>query len=191
MSFMDEVSGGGSAKLLKFDGKAGNYVVRGSDANFNNQEFVADIYAAKGGYIKFGEKGQAPERQLGSIFPKDEAPLRSSLGNTDKGEWPPGRFGDEPEDPWTQVIELPLRHKDSGDAFLFTASSKTSLGAAKDFLGSCRRLPEGFEPIVRLGVSSFKSRYGLVKKPQLIVTGKMEIEGGDNGHPFDDEIPFA
>jgi hypothetical protein len=28
---------------VKFDGRAGNYVVRGSDANFNNQEFVADI----------------------------------------------------------------------------------------------------------------------------------------------------
>jgi hypothetical protein len=188
---MDEVSGGGGAKLLKFDGKAGNYVVRGSDANFNNQEFVADIYAAKGGYIKFGAKGEAPERSLGSIFPKDAAPLRSTLGNTNKAEWPPGRFGDEPEDPWTQVIEIPLRHKDCGDAFLFTASSKTSLGAVKDFLGSCRRLPEGFEPIVRLAVGYFKSRYGVVKKPQLIVTGKVPMEGGDDGNPFDDEIPFA
>jgi len=77
MGFMDEVSSGGGAKLLRFDGRAGNYVVRGSDDTFNNQEFVASIYEAKGGYLKFGEKGQAPERHLGSIFPKDEAPLRS------------------------------------------------------------------------------------------------------------------
>jgi hypothetical protein len=68
MSFMDEVSGGGGAKLLKFDGKAGNYVVRGSDANFNNQEFVADIYAAKGGYIKFGEKGARARAPAGKYL---------------------------------------------------------------------------------------------------------------------------
>ena len=59
MPFMDEVSGGGGTKLLKFDGRAGNFVVRGSDANLNSQEFIADVYAARGGYIKFGEKGQA------------------------------------------------------------------------------------------------------------------------------------
>src|SRR5262249_1701187 len=143
MSFMDEVSSGGGAKLLKFDGRAGHYVVRGSDENFNNQLFIADIYAAKGGYIKFGEKGQAPERHLGSVFPKDEAPLRSSLGNTDKSEWPKGKFGDEPEDPWTCVIEIPLTHKELGDQYAFTAQSKTALGAVKDFLSQCRRLPDG------------------------------------------------
>ena len=100
MGFMDEVSSGGGAKLLRFDGRAGNYVVRGSDDTFNNQEFVASIYESKGGYLKFGEKGQAPERHLGSIFPKDEAPLRSSVGNLDKSEWPKAKFGgDEPEDP--------------------------------------------------------------------------------------------
>jgi hypothetical protein len=70
MGFMDEVGGGGGAKLLKFDGKAGNYVVRGSEGSFNNQEFVADVFGAKGGYLKFGGKDQPPERQLGSIFPQ-------------------------------------------------------------------------------------------------------------------------
>jgi hypothetical protein len=90
MGFMDEVAGGGGAKLLKFDGKAGNYVVRGSEGSFNNQEFVADVFGAKGSYLKFGGKDQPPERQLGSIFPKDEAPLRSALGNLDKSDGRPG-----------------------------------------------------------------------------------------------------
>ena len=123
MGFMDEVAGGGN-KLLRFDGRAGNYVVRGSEDTLNNQEFIADIYAAKGGYLKFGGEGQAPERHLGSIFPKDEAPLRASLGNTDKGEWVKGKFGDEPEDPWTSVIEIPMRHKESGESYTFTAQFK-------------------------------------------------------------------
>ena len=68
MPFMDEVSGGGGTKLLKFDGRAGNFVVRGSDANLNNQEFIAEVYAARGGYMKFGEKGQAPERHTGKCL---------------------------------------------------------------------------------------------------------------------------
>ena len=33
MGFMDEVSSGGGTKLLKFDGKAGSYVVRGSECD--------------------------------------------------------------------------------------------------------------------------------------------------------------
>jgi hypothetical protein len=190
MPFLDEVSSGGGAKLLKFDGRAGNYVVRGSDDTLNNQEFVADIYAARGGYLKFGAKGQPPERQLGSVYPKDEAPARSSLGNLDKSEWVAGKFSEEPEDPWTQVIEIPLRHRESGEAFVFTAASKTSLAAAKDLLGLCRRLPEGFEPVVRLAIGSFKGKYGVVKKPTLPIIGKVAIEGGDEQNPLDDEVPF-
>jgi hypothetical protein len=191
VGFMDEVSGGGGTKLLKFDGRAGNYVVRGSDTSLNNQEFIADIFSAKGGYLKFGEKGQPPERHLGSVFPKDEAPLRSALGNLDKAEWPASRFGgEEPEDPWTQVIEIPLRHKETGEGFVFTAQSRMSLAAAKDFLAQCRRLPDAFEPIVRLCVGGFTGRFGVVKKPVLSIVGKTPIEESSEALPFDDDVPF-
>jgi hypothetical protein len=190
MGFMEEVFSGGDTKLLKFDGRAGNYVARGSDETFNGQEFVADIYAAKGGYIRFGGKGQAPDRHLGLIFPKDEAPLRSSLGDIVKSEWPKGKFGDEPEDPWTQVIEIPLRHKESGELYLFTAQSRTSLSAAKDFLGHCRRLPENVNPLIRLGVGSYKGKFGTVKKPTITIIGRIAIETGEETDSFSDGIPF-
>jgi hypothetical protein len=51
MGFLDSVSGGGQ-KRAGFDGKAGNHVVRGSDEVLNNQEMVADIYGARGGYAR-------------------------------------------------------------------------------------------------------------------------------------------
>jgi len=86
MGFIDEAAGGGGPPILKFN-KEACYAKSGSDESFNDQEFVADVRAARGGYIKFGEKGQAPEKHLGPIFPNDDAPLRSSLGNTDKSEW--------------------------------------------------------------------------------------------------------
>jgi hypothetical protein len=188
---MDEVSGGGGAKLLKFDGKAGNYVVRGSDTALNNQEFVADIYAAQGGYIKFNGKGEPPQRRLGPLFPKDEAPLRGTLGDTDKSQWPPGKFkGGESEDPWTAVIEIPTTHRETGEPYLLTAQTRSSLTAMKDLLAQCRRLPEGHNPIIRLAVGSYKGKFGTVKKPILTIIGKSPIEGGPDEGPFDDEIPF-
>src|SRR5262249_1283019 len=115
MGFMDEVASGGGAKLLKFDGRAGNYVVRGSDENYNGQEFIADVFSATGGFLKFKGKGETPERKMGLIFPKDLAPSRASLGDLDKSQWSKGKFSDdEPEDPWQAAIEIPLRHKESG-----------------------------------------------------------------------------
>jgi hypothetical protein len=48
-------------------------------------------------------------------------------------------------------------------------------------------LPEGYEPIVKLCVGSFKGNYGVIKKPILSVIGKAATEG--NGEP-DDEVPF-
>jgi hypothetical protein len=133
----------------------------------------------------------APERHLGSIFPKDEAPLRSTLGHVDKSQWPKAKFGgDEPEDPWTQCIEIPMTAKDSGEAYIFTAQSKTALAAAKDFLGHCRRLPDGHEPVVRLCVSSYKGKFGMVKKPPLSIVGKVPLGENNDANPFNDEIPF-
>ena len=106
MGFMDETSTTGRQPILKWT-KEAKCLQRGSDEPLNDQEFIADVRGARGGYLKFGEKDQPPERHMGSIFPKDEAPLRSSLGNTDKSEWAKGRFSDEPEDPWTATIRNP------------------------------------------------------------------------------------
>jgi hypothetical protein len=61
MGFIDEAAGGGGPPILKFN-KEAKYAKSGSDESFNDQEFVADVLAARGGYIKFGEKGQAPEK---------------------------------------------------------------------------------------------------------------------------------
>jgi hypothetical protein len=190
MGFLDEVSGGGQ-KLAGFDGKAGNHVVRGSDEVLNNQEMIADIYGARGGYLLFNGKGVPPERQLGPIYPKDEAPDRSTLGKLDKSEWAPGKFSDgEPEDPWRPTIELPIRHRTTGEEYIYTAQSRGSLAAVKDLLAQCRRLQEGHNPIVRLAVGSYKGKFGTVKKPVLTIVGKSPIDGGPDEGPFNDEIPF-
>ena len=158
----------------------------------NDQEFVAKIRGARAGYIKFNGNNQ-PERRLGAIFPKDEAPPRSSLGDSDKNKWPRAKFDDGPEDPWTAVIEIPLQHRETGEELLFCAQSKTSIGAAMDFLSQARRVPDGYDPVIRLGVGSFKSRFGPMKKPVLSIVGKVPSGGAVNGKdepPFNDSLGF-
>ena len=59
MGFIDEAAGGGGPPIMKFN-KEARYAKSGSDESFNDQEFVADLHAPRGRYIKFGEKGQAP-----------------------------------------------------------------------------------------------------------------------------------
>ena len=102
-----------------------------------------------------------------------------------------GQVHDEPEDPWTAVIEIPLKHKETGEEFLFCAQSKTSLGAARDFLAQARRVPQGFNPVIRLGVGSFKSKFGQIKKPVLSIVGKVPGNGAvKDDPPFDDALEF-
>jgi hypothetical protein len=185
MGFTDEVGIGAGKPILKFN-KEASYVRRGSEEAMNDQEFVAKIREARAGYIKFNENGQ-PERRLGAIFVRDEAPPRSSLGDTDKSKWPRGKFSDGPEDPWTAVVEIPLQHRETGEEYLFAAQSKTSIGAAMDFLAQAKRVPEGFDPVIRLGVGSFKSRFGQIKKPVLSIVGKVPTNGEP---PFNDNLGF-
>jgi hypothetical protein len=90
MGFMDETSSTGGPPILKWT-KEAKYLKRGSDEPLNDQEFIADVRGARGGYLMFNGADQPPERHMGSIFPKDGAPLRSTLGNTDKTQWGKGR----------------------------------------------------------------------------------------------------
>jgi hypothetical protein len=191
MSFADEVGMSSGKPILKFN-KEARYVKRGSEEAMNDQEFVAKIREARAGYIKFNGN-EEPVRRLGAIFPKDEAPSRSSLGDTDKSVWLKGKFSPEPEDPWTAVVEIPLQHRETGEEYLFAAQSKTSIGAAMDFLSQAKRVPEGFDPVIRLGVGSFKSRFGPMKKPVLSIVGKVPSgapAGSGTDKPFNDALNF-
>ena len=91
------------------------------------------------------------------------------------------------------MIEIPLQHRETGEELLFCAQSKTSIGAAMDFLAQARRVPGGFDPVIRLGVGSFKSKFGPIKKPVLSIVGKAPSGGavdGKNEPPFSDSLEF-
>ena len=169
--------------------RAGGPVLKhGSDLEFNDECFVLNSAGAVAGYLKFKGKGEPPERHTGPIYPRDEAPERASLGDTDQSEWPIGRFSNEPEDPWTPVIELPLKHKETGEEYILTCQSKTAIGAAKDLFSQLRRVPPGHDPVIKLAIGSMQTRYGKRKKPVFSLVGQVPHA---NGAPAASKTPTA
>ena len=113
MGFMDEAAGGGGPPLLKFN-KEARYAKAASDEAFNDQEFVADVRAARAATSSSGEgasPGEPPWADLSQG--RGAAPLLSRQSPT-RVSGVKGKFGDEPEDPWTAVIEIPLQARGDG-----------------------------------------------------------------------------
>jgi hypothetical protein len=188
MGFMDENAGSAGTPYLKWNGNEGTFADRDGHV-FNDNAFGLDVVGIVAGYNKFGGKGVRPERRTGPIYPKDETPARASLGDTDTSKWPVGRFSGQPEDPWTPVIELPLKHQETGEAYILTLSSKTAIGAARDLIAQLRRMPNGHDPVVKLTAGSMKTKFGVRKKPILTIVGKVPTNGAAN-KPFDDSLDF-
>jgi hypothetical protein len=192
MGFMDQNAGGGGPPLIKWNGQEGKYTKRDSDVEFNDEAFVLNTVGIVAGYLKFGAKGEQPVRHTGPIYPKDEAPERASLGDTDQSQWAIGRFSNEPEDPWTPVIELPLKHQETGEEFILTCQSKTAIGAAKDLFSQLRRVPPGHDPVIKLAVGTMQTRYGKKKKPVLSLVGQVPHANGSGSanERFNDSLEF-
>ena len=193
MGFMDQNAGGGGPPLMRWNGQEGRYKKYDSDTEFNDECFVLNPAGSVAGYLKFGAKGEQPVRHTGPIYPKDEAPDRASLGDTDTSKWPTGRFSGEPEDPWTAVVELPLRHQTTGEEFILTCQSKTAIGAAKDLFSQLRRVPAGHDPVIKLAVGTMQTRFGKRKKPVFSLVGQVPHVNGKAptaNDVFGDDVGF-
>jgi hypothetical protein len=193
MGFMDQNAGGGGPPLMRWNGQEGKYLKYDSELEFNDECFVLNPAGAVAGYLKFRGKGETPERHTGPIYPRDEAPERASLGDTDQSEWPIGRFSNEPEDPWTPVIELPLKHKETGEEFILTCQSKTAIGAAKDLFSQLRRVPAGHDPVIKLAVGTMQTKFGKRKKPVFSLVGQVphaNASGAASSKPLNDSLEF-
>jgi hypothetical protein len=81
MGFFDQNAGAGGPPIMKWNGNEAKYLIRDGDTAFNDQDFALNAAGIAGGYIKFGGKNEQPERRMGAMYPKDEAPERASLGD--------------------------------------------------------------------------------------------------------------
>jgi hypothetical protein len=193
MGFMDQNAGGGGPPLMRWNGQEGKYLKYDSDLEFNDECFVLNPAGAVAGYLKFKGKGEPPERHTGPIYPKDEAPERASLGDTDQSQWAIGPFSNEPEDPWTPVIELPLKHKETGEEFVLSCQSKTAIGAGKDLFSQLRRVPSGHDPVIKLAVGTMQTQFGKRKKPVFSLVGQVPHADGKAptaNEVFGDDVGF-
>jgi hypothetical protein len=187
MGFMNDNAGSGGKPLIKWNGNEGTFSDR-DGKTFNDDCFILNAVGATAGYNKYGGKGEKPERRTGPIYPKDEAPKRDTLGDTDKSKWPIGRFTKEPEDPWTPVVELPLKHQETGAECILTLSSKTAIGAVRDLFALLPQVPNGHDPVIKLATGPMKTAFGTRKKPILTLVGK--VPNGAAGKPFNDSLNF-
>ena len=196
MGFMEKNAGGGGPPLMRWNGQDGRYLKHGTEVEFNEQDFVLNAAAAVAGYLRFAGKGEPPVKRTGPIYPKDEAPERASLGDTDQSEWAIGRFSNLPEDPWTPVIELPLKHKDTGEEYILACQSKTAIGAAKDLFAQLGKIAAGHDPVIKLAVGTMQTKFGKRKKPVFALVGRVPHANGASGPatqkalPFDDPLEF-
>ena len=153
---------------------------------------------ARGGYQRFGAKGERPEYRVDLIF-GGKPPTRNELGGTNENEWPISDFSGEREDPWKEVQMVPLQSIEDGQVYVFSTMSVTGLRAVSNLLHQAARMAakDGDNyPVIKLRCGGYEhKKFGWVKVPAFervgsapnsdITTAVTSLAGD-----MDDEIPF-
>jgi hypothetical protein len=154
---------------------------------------------ARGGFQKFGAKGERPEFKLGLIFGAAKPPERESLGDNNPDLWPISDFTGECEDPWREVTMVPLQSIEDGTVYVFSTMSITGLRAAANLLSQSARMASkdgDHYPVIKLRCGGYDhKKFGWVKVPAFERVGsapKSEITAAVTSLAGDlnDEIPF-
>jgi hypothetical protein len=153
---------------------------------------------ARGGYQRFGGKGERPEFRVDLIF-GGQPPGRHELPDNDPAQWPTSDLTGEKEDPWREVQMVPLQSIDDGTVYVFSTMSVTGLRAVANLLTQSARMAakDGDSyPVIKLRCGGYEhKRFGWVKVPAFERTGKapksditaaVTSVAGD----LDDTIPF-
>jgi hypothetical protein len=161
-------------------------------------EFAVIWDQARGGYQRFGEKGERPEYRVALIF-GGKPPERDELPDNDPSKWPVSDFSGGQEDPWKEVQMVPLQSIDDGQVYVFSTMSVTGLRAVSNLLHQSARMATkdgDHYPVVKIRCGGYEhKRFGWVKVPGFERTGKAPKSditaavtsiAGD----LDDEIPF-
>jgi hypothetical protein len=153
---------------------------------------------ARGGYQRFGAKGERPEFRVDLIF-GGKPPERHELPDNDPAQWPISDLTGENEDPWREVQMVPLQSIDDGEVYVFSTMSVTGLRAVSNLLSQSARMATkdgDHYPVVKLRCGGYEhKRFGWVKvpgfervgkAPKSDITAAVTSIAGD----MDDEIPF-
>jgi hypothetical protein len=156
-----ELGGNGFGTLLKFDWDTKKYKV-GEDEVALGREFIAHCDQYARGHVKF----------------VDKAPVAVEVKKVSEGKPPERKDLDEPEladtdaDPWQFQRYLPLEDPETGEILVFVSKSVGGKIALSDLLGIFERNWDRGRPIVKLDVSSFKTKeFGMKQRPSFPVVG--------------------
>ena len=159
---------------IKFDGKAGRFVLAGSDLD-ETTRYAALLREMWSGHIKFNGEGEQPTRIGGLPYDGFEMPPRESLGDLGADEWPAGLDG-KPSDPWLHQMLIPLQNIETAEIFTFQTTSptgRTAVGALMRAYNRMRRTHPNETPIVQLKASSYEHRtFGKVNIPSFAIVGR-------------------
>jgi len=177
--YIDEIAPSMIAgQLVKFS-KAGTFTIVETEEEISpDRDFVALCDEVLVGWVKFNGEGEPPTRHQGLLYGGFTMPARSTLGDGDESQWPPGLDG-QPADPWQHQICLPLQDPKTRALFTFATSSLTgrrSVGNLLRHFDRMERKDGDHYPVVRLKPSGFMHKekaIGWVATPSFVVVGRV------------------
>jgi hypothetical protein len=197
MNYLAKHSSGGT--VLRFS-KDGRFVkpTAGDEEVPEGTQLACIWDQARGGFQRFHGKGERPTLKIDLVF-GGNPPQRDDLGDTDSSQWEVSDMTGRPEDPWREVLMVPLQSLETGEVLVFSTSSITGLRAVSNLLTQSARMsakdPDHY-PVIALRAGGYEHRkFGWVKVPAFERVGKApktDITAAltslaDN---MEDEIPF-
>jgi hypothetical protein len=126
--------------------------------------------------------------------PGDYHPERDELPDQDQELWPAGING--PSDPWRDTRYLQLIDQKTGADYTFitdTHGGHRGVGDLKAQIRNVRQAHSGAVPIIALGTTMMKTKYGMRPRPQFDVADWIDKQQDAPlllGAPDGDEYPF-
>jgi hypothetical protein len=164
------------------ENQSGTSLIRGKMLKFADGQFTADKTATIPGdttlvavavitaWVHWVE-GRPIEHRITS--PGQQHPERDELPDLDENLWPPG-LDDQPSDPWKDTRYLHLIDPQSGTDFTFVTDSyggRRGVGDLKSQIANVRSAHPAAVPVVKLGSTMMKTRFGPKPRPEFLVVG--------------------
>lgn len=132
-------------------------------------KLIANMAGLRIGFRRW-ENQRPVEEVMGLLLDGFRLPARAELGFLDKSTWEIQDDG-TPRDPWQLTNELSFRGLNSEDKFVYSASSKSAIGAIGALCkayGELYRQKPGQAPVVELGRDSYvHKKHGKTYVPQF------------------------
>ena len=117
------------------------------------------------------DDGKPIEHRITNL--NERHPEVDEMPDRDQEEWPAG-FNGEPSDPWKDTRYLQLICRKTGADYTFitdTNGGHRAIGDLKGQIRNVRAVTPGAMPIVGLGATQMKTKYGMKPRPQFDILG--------------------